>query len=81
MLLDGDEHSAQWPYLAINADQWMTDAKPIAVAGCRQVLEDGPDVCNSESDAEYIDHGEELTGMHIEGTTLASARLTTEQGT
>jgi hypothetical protein len=28
------------------------------------VLEDGPDVCNSESSNEYSDHGEELTRMY-----------------
>jgi hypothetical protein len=36
----------------------MDDAKRIAVAGYKQVLEDGPDVCSSESEAEYRDHGE-----------------------
>jgi hypothetical protein len=57
----------------------MEDANRIAVAGYRQVLEDGPDVCNSESDAEYSDHAEMLEGMYTEGATLASARPTTEQ--
>jgi hypothetical protein len=38
----------------------MEDAKRIAVAGYWQVLEDGPDVCDSESDAEYSDRGEVL---------------------
>jgi hypothetical protein len=64
----------------------MADAKRIAVAGYKQVLEDGPDVCNSESGAAYSDHGEELTGMYTSDTlgpdrkpNLASARLTTEQ--
>jgi hypothetical protein len=28
------------------------------------VLEDGPDVCDSESDSEHSDHGEELKGMY-----------------
>jgi hypothetical protein len=57
----------------------MEDAKRIVVAGCRQVLEDGPDVCGSESDAEYSDHGEELEGMYTKGSSLASASLTTAQ--
>jgi hypothetical protein len=35
----------------------MEDAKRIAVAGYRQVLEEGPDVCDSENDADYSDHG------------------------
>jgi hypothetical protein len=34
-------------------------------------------VCDSESDAEYSDHGEVLEGIYTEGATLASARLTT----
>jgi hypothetical protein len=37
----------------------MDDARQIAVAGYRQVLEDGPDVCDSESDSEHSDHGED----------------------
>jgi hypothetical protein len=38
---------------------WMEEAKLIAVGSFMLVLEDGPDVCNSESSAEYSDHGEE----------------------
>jgi hypothetical protein len=37
----------------------MEDARRIAVAAYHQVLEDGPDMCDSESDAEYSDHGEQ----------------------
>jgi hypothetical protein len=58
------------------AGEWIEDAKRIAVAGYRQVLEDGRDVCDSESDAEYSDHGNTLEGTRV--ATLASARLTTE---
>jgi hypothetical protein len=36
----------------------MEGARRIAVASYRQVLEDGPDVCSSESDSENSDHGE-----------------------
>jgi hypothetical protein len=57
----------------------MEDAKRIAVACYRQVIEDGRDVCNSESDAESSDHSEVLEGMYTEGATLASSRLTTAQ--
>jgi hypothetical protein len=49
---------ARWPALAQHAAEWMKDAKRIAVAGYGQVLEDGPDVCDSESDSENSDHGE-----------------------
>jgi hypothetical protein len=37
----------------------MMDAKAIAMAGYNQVFEDGPDVCDSESDSENSDHGEQ----------------------
>jgi hypothetical protein len=59
----------------------VEDARRIAVAGYRQVLEDGKDVCNSESDAEYSDHGEQWTDADIDtaGASLASVRLTSEQ--
>jgi hypothetical protein len=63
MLVEGDPRLSRWSILAVNAVEWMEDAKRIAVAGYRRVLEDGRDVCNSEGDAEYSDHGEELEGM------------------
>jgi hypothetical protein len=47
-----------WSDLAQHATELMATAKPIAVAGYRQGLEDGPDVCDSESDSENSDHGE-----------------------
>jgi hypothetical protein len=37
----------------------MEEAKLIAVGSYWLVIEDGPDVCNSESSAQYSDHGEE----------------------
>jgi hypothetical protein len=43
----------------------MEDAKRIAVAGYHQVLEDDPDVWNSESDAEYSDHGEQWSNADM----------------
>jgi hypothetical protein len=36
----------------------MEDAKGIAVASYKQVLEDCPEFCSSESEAEYSDHRE-----------------------
>jgi hypothetical protein len=36
---------------------WMNAAAQIAVGGRKQVLENGVDVCNSESDSEDEDHG------------------------
>jgi hypothetical protein len=37
----------------------MEEAKAIAVAGYQQFLDDGPEVCSSESEAESRDHGEQ----------------------
>jgi hypothetical protein len=75
-----------WPVLLQHIKEWMEDAKRIAVAGYRQVPEDGKDVCDSASDAEHSDHGEELTGMFMSDVVgsdvipnLTSARLTAEQ--
>jgi hypothetical protein len=42
--------------------EWMHTVKEISIGGRRQVLEDGNDVCDSESDSENEDHGEVLTG-------------------
>jgi hypothetical protein len=63
LLSEDSPDLAKWPVLQANSVEWMEDAKRIAVAGYRQVLKDGKDVCNSESGAEYSDHGEELSGM------------------
>jgi hypothetical protein len=41
----------------------MNIAAQVSIGGRKEVLEDGADVCNSESDGEE-DHGETLTGMH-----------------
>jgi hypothetical protein len=59
MLQEDSPERSRWPALAQHAQKWMEDAKRIAVAGYRQVLEDGPDVCDSKSEAEYSDHGEQ----------------------
>jgi hypothetical protein len=55
------EALTRWPELARNFQEWMEDAKRIAVPGYRQVLEDGPEFCFSESEAEDSDHGEVWT--------------------
>jgi hypothetical protein len=68
----------------------MEEAKAIAVAGYRQVLEDIPDVCNSESNVEYSDHWEQWLASEMcspdtfdeKGKpVLARATMTTEQVT
>jgi hypothetical protein len=53
-----------YPVLVQPVQEWMEDTKRIAVAGDCQVLVDGPDVCDSESEAEYSDHGKVLEGMY-----------------
>jgi hypothetical protein len=64
----------------------MTEAKTVTVAGYRLVPEAGPDLCSSESLAEYSDHGDELTGMGTEAMldeegepVLGRARMTENQ--
>jgi hypothetical protein len=42
----------------------MHTAAQVSIGGRKQVLEDGADVCNSDSDSENEDFGEELTGMY-----------------
>jgi hypothetical protein len=44
---------SSWPTLGQHCTEWMEGAKRIAVAGYRQVLEDGPDMCDSEREAEH----------------------------
>jgi hypothetical protein len=43
----------------------MNMTNEISIGGRRQVLKDGADVCNSESDSENEDHGETLTGCYV----------------
>jgi hypothetical protein len=59
MLPAGDQRLSLWLPGDWNVFGWMLDARRIAVSGYWQVLEDGPDVCDSESDAEYSDDGEQ----------------------
>jgi hypothetical protein len=69
--------------------EWMNIAAQVATGGRHQVLENGPDVCNSasESDSENEEHGEELKGMYTKDVpvdakglpVLAKCRLTATQ--
>jgi hypothetical protein len=43
---------------------WMHTAAQVSVGGRSQVLEHGPDVCNSSSDSEEENHGDTLKGMY-----------------
>jgi hypothetical protein len=58
LLPERDARLSHWPDLVANAAKWMQDAKRTAIGNCRQVLEDGPDKCDSESDNEYRDDGD-----------------------
>jgi hypothetical protein len=66
----------------------MQDAKRIAIGNYRQVLEDGPDKCDSESDNDCRDNGEKIPDTEAytldmfdeKGKpVLSRARLSTEQ--
>jgi hypothetical protein len=46
-------------------DEYMADAKAIAVAGYKRVLEDGPDACSSENEADCSDHGEQWLNSNM----------------
>jgi hypothetical protein len=50
--------------IADKVQVWMHTASQVSTGGRKQVLESGPDVCNSESDSENEDHGEVLSGMY-----------------
>jgi hypothetical protein len=66
---------------SIEVPKWMITAARIATGNRRRVLENGPDVMNSEDeDAVKENHGEELTGMYAPGcSSLDQARLTEQQ--
>jgi hypothetical protein len=50
----------------------MHTAAQGSIGGREQVLENGPDACNSESDSVNEDHGEELSGMYTPEVPLDS---------
>jgi hypothetical protein len=64
-LPEDDTKTGNWPVLAEKVSIWMEQGKQAAVGGHRQVLEDGPDVCNSESDSDHSDHGEEWADSNM----------------
>jgi hypothetical protein len=61
---------------------WQWDATRDGRVGSsgRLVLEDGAEICSSESASEYSDHGEEFTKTYASGfQSLAEARMTEDQ--
>jgi hypothetical protein len=63
--LQSDPRLEQWRETTGKVAEWMEEAETMAVAGCRRVLEDGPEMCSSESAAEYSERGEEYSGSDI----------------
>jgi hypothetical protein len=59
-LQEDSEELSRWPELTAFASKWMEDVRQIAVAGYKQVLEDGAERCDSESDSEHSDHGDDI---------------------
>jgi hypothetical protein len=53
IISEDDHHLDSWSETAGKHQEWMGDAKRIAVAGYKRVLEDSLDVCSSESKSEY----------------------------
>jgi hypothetical protein len=65
IISEDDPQLETWSEKTGKTREWLEEAKPIAVASYRMILEDGPDVCNSESSAACKNHGEELENMHF----------------
>jgi hypothetical protein len=60
---EDDRKLEQWDDTQDLCEDWMAEAKIVAVDSYMMVLEDGPDACDSESSDEYSDRTEELRGM------------------
>jgi hypothetical protein len=69
------------PMWSIKVPEWLITAARVATGNRRRVLENGPDVMNSdEEDAKKDEHGEELTGMYApECASLDQARISEQQ--
>jgi hypothetical protein len=74
------------PEISLKVGLWMSVAAQVSIGSRPQVLEDGNDVCNSESDSDNDDHWTEIrdgykgipTNSHGDPTT-SFHRMTTEQ--
>jgi hypothetical protein len=69
------------PVWATKIKEWMITAARVATGSRRRVLEDGPDVMNSDDeDSKKEEHGDKLTGMYANGcSSFDQARLTEQQ--
>jgi hypothetical protein len=64
-LREDSEQITQNPVMAQKVPVWINTAAQMATGNRKMVLEDGPDVMNSdEDDAPKEDHGEVITGMY-----------------
>jgi hypothetical protein len=67
-LREDHEQITSDPIMAEKVPGWMSTAAKVATGNRRRVLEDGPDVMNSdEEDALKEEHGDELEGMYTAG--------------
>jgi hypothetical protein len=86
MFFPSDQSDSLEPEVEAKVPGWMHSAEQVSIGGRKQVLEDGNDVCNSESDSDSEDHGSEIkdayqgvpTDSHG-GPLGASHRVSTEQ--
>jgi hypothetical protein len=80
-LREDDDQITSHPVRAVEIAKWMITAARVATGNRRRVLEDGPDVMNSDDeDSKKEEHGEELHGMYAQGcASLEQTRLTEQQ--
>jgi hypothetical protein len=76
-LRENDPQIVNDPTWSTKIQGWMITASRIATGSRPRVLEDGPDVMNSDDeDAKEDDNGEELTGVYANGcSSLAESRM------
>jgi hypothetical protein len=65
--LEDDSRLKEWEESTSLVGDWMNHARLMEVGGCKIVLEDGPDVCDSKTSAGHSDHGKEFTGIYAPG--------------
>jgi hypothetical protein len=80
ILPEDDLRISQWDETRDQDESWIEEAELIAVRAYKMVLEDGPEICTSESSGDNSDHGEEVRGMYTPGVmSLSEARMTEER--
>jgi hypothetical protein len=69
------------PVWALKIGEWMMTAARVATGSRPRVLEDEPDVMNSDDeDSKMEEHGDKLTGMYAQGcSSLEQARISEQQ--